>query len=227
MYWDRQARNGVLLEAQRRNKKTMSDVLGAQNHFDRPVHGNGHTIHTDDVILRGNIFGVKTDRVFLIVDELWIRPAELAVCPGIADIPSELLGGYLDLNRVRGRFLQVQLRPDPLSHRRQTHKNHGHNEHHPDFELRVAMCVHDLALPPVTIAPNKPAQRYLRGYECKGNHNQSPHELCVDGWSVFGNSFRKPAVLARKQHDSEQRNQPQQHRESSTHALASFGMKIL
>jgi hypothetical protein len=46
--------------------------------------GNGHAIHTDDVILRGSILGVKTDRVFLIVDELWIRPAELAVCSGVA-----------------------------------------------------------------------------------------------------------------------------------------------
>ena len=88
------------------------------------------------------------------------------------------------------------------------------------------MRIHDLALTRVAIAPNIPAQSYLRSYERNGNHNQSPHELCVDGRSVFGNGFRKPAVPARKQHDSEQRNQPQQHRESSPHALASFGMTI-
>src|SRR5262245_40533713 len=166
MHWYCQARNSVLLKAQGRNKKTMSDILGAENHLDRLVYRNGHTSDTNNVVLRGRIFCVKTDRVFLVVHQLWISPAKLAVRSRITNIPNELLAGHFNLNRVWRCILKVELCPHPLPEGCQADKDNRYDQHHPDFEFRVAMRVDDLTLSSIAVAPNVPTQGHLRRDKC-------------------------------------------------------------
>src|SRR6266436_9144568 len=91
MHVDRQAGYRVLLEAHRRYKETVDDVVSAQNHFDFAVHRHHHGSR-HDVVFGCGVFRIETQRRFAAgrgILKLRLRYAQLAVRPGIAEIPGE------------------------------------------------------------------------------------------------------------------------------------------
>src|ERR1700730_4112659 len=118
MHANRQAWNGVLFEAHCGDKKTVNDVLSAQDDFHlaihRSVHRSGH-----DVILGGRVGRVETDSALAArgwVDQFRLRRTKLAIGSGIAEIPCELHPSDLDLQGPRLRGTKTLGCPDRTAH---------------------------------------------------------------------------------------------------------------
>src|ERR1700756_3079941 len=80
---DRQAWNGVLLEAHRRNEKAVDDVLSAQDDFHLAIHRGVHRSGYD-IILGGRVGRVETDSALATrgrIDQLRFGGTELAIRP--------------------------------------------------------------------------------------------------------------------------------------------------
>src|SRR5258706_6013050 len=96
---DRQAGNGILFEAHRRNKKAVDDVVSAQDDFHfaiyRRVHRSGN-----DIIFRGSVGRVETDSALAARRRIYqfrLRRTKLAIRSGITEVPRELHPRDLDL----------------------------------------------------------------------------------------------------------------------------------
>src|SRR5882762_9791373 len=118
VHMDRQAWNGVLFEAHRGNKKTVDDVMSAQDHFHfaihRRVHRPGH-----DVVLGGRIGRVETDSALAArrwVYQFRLCRSKLAISAGIAEVPRELHPGDLHLQGAGSRGTKTLGRPDRTAH---------------------------------------------------------------------------------------------------------------
>ena len=125
---DRQAGDGVLLHAKLGHAEAVDDVLAPEPHDDRLVHGQIELIDSRDVVLRGRIGAIESQRVRLEVEQLDVRAAEYPVGAGIVDVPGELLAGHLNDQRfvVRGHVVDPR---GPQRDRESDQENrfdHGH-----------------------------------------------------------------------------------------------------
>ena len=95
---DRQAGDGVLLQAQFANIEIVDYVLRVKDQFDLVIYWNRESGNYD-VIFSGWIIGIQAERIAGgCADLLGVEPAEFSVGAGIAEIEGELVGGdfYLD-----------------------------------------------------------------------------------------------------------------------------------
>ena len=96
---DGEARDRVLLHAKLGHAEAVDDVLAPEPHDDRPVDGYIELIERRDVVFRGGIVAIESERVRLQIEQLEVRAAEYPVGARIVDVPGELLAG--DLNGQR------------------------------------------------------------------------------------------------------------------------------
>src|SRR5208282_3495907 len=79
---DRQAGDGVLLEAHGRNKKTVDDVVRAQDYFHLTIHGHFHNAG-DHVVLRRGIGWVQAQGRFATRGRVFqLRPGDSKLAVG-------------------------------------------------------------------------------------------------------------------------------------------------
>ena len=94
-----QAGNRVLLHAHLVQAEAVDDVLARQVHEHRPVDRQVQLIDRRDVVLRVRVAAIEAERI-VGGHQLDVGPAELAVRPGIVDVPRELLADDADDHRL-------------------------------------------------------------------------------------------------------------------------------
>ena len=146
----------------------------------------------DDVVFAGGILIVEAEGIAGgVVDELEIGAAELAVGPGIAEIPGELFGHDLDRDRVGGRFVEVDAGPDLAAHDDEAEEQQRGGAGPDGFESVIAVGVAGAAAV-VAKLDDDVTQRELRQKEDDPDDDQGAHELRVVGDAVRVDRRRKP-----------------------------------
>src|SRR4051812_1441359 len=82
----------VLFHAQLADEEIVDDVAGVHDEADRTADGNLDGCANDVVLASGVLVIEAVGIAGGIVDELEIGAAELAVWPGVAEVPGELFG---------------------------------------------------------------------------------------------------------------------------------------
>src|SRR5262249_53387821 len=175
------------------------------------------------IVRRIRITGIKTHEVQRsIVDELRIRATEFAVLAGIVEVPLKLLRHHFDGVRARRRIVQSQRSPDALAHHAKTDE-HDRRDHRPDYLEAIAAVGVDGPIfggaAAVTIFPDHPTESYLRGRKRDTDHHYRDQKLPVESRSMLGNRGWKPPFSADKQEHRQQRDNPDNNRQNSSHRL--------
>src|SRR5271169_1583085 len=107
-----QPRYEILVDAQRRHVKGMTNIFGMHEQMDFLVYGNSHLRRYNVVPGIRVVFWIKTEEILVsLIDQLRMKWTKLFICTWVAEIESELSG--LDLNGEGGgrRWREIYGRP--------------------------------------------------------------------------------------------------------------------
>src|ERR1700735_4188126 len=97
---NRQAGDGVLLQAEFTDVKIVDNVLGVEDQFDLAIYWNRERWDYD-VVFSGRIVGIDSEWIAgRSADLFGVNAAELSVGTGIAEVECELVCGHFDLDGV-------------------------------------------------------------------------------------------------------------------------------
>src|SRR6266481_3993099 len=221
MHVDRQAGYRVLLEAHRRYKEAVDDVVSAQNHFDFAVHRHHHRSR-DDVVFGCGVLHIETQRRFAAgrgILKLRFCCAKLAVGPGITEVPGELHPRYFHLHGIRFRGAETLRSPDGATREVHPHKEDS-GQHGPDnFQTGVAVRIrHFGSGTAIAITPNEVSQGNLSGNEDHAHEDKGRREVMIDAGGCGGGSDWQPPCLRHEKIGAREGDQPDDNEKNEAHA---------